>query len=326
MTENTNLRGVVFALVAFGVFATHDVVIKYLGGGYSPFQIVFFSVLFGFPFITFLLMRDATEGNLLPRHPWWTAARTVASVITGVCVFYAFSTLPLTQTYAILFAGPLVITVLSIPILGETVGWRRGLAVLVGLGGVMVVLQPGGTPLELGHIAALAAAFSGAFASIVVRKIGRDERPVTLLLYPMMANFVVMGAALPFVYEPMPAVDIAAFAVVAGMALIGTSCLIYAYRYAEAVIVAPMQYSQIIWAAFFGFFFFDEAMDRETLIGSAIIIVSGIYIVLREDRGGRSTNTPVLRSRTRVGLPTVPRVAAFLSADRRGPQRRPPFT
>jgi hypothetical protein len=87
-----------------------------------------------------------------------------------------------------------------------------------------------------------------------------------------------------------------------------------------------MQYSQIIWAAFFGFFFFDEAMDRETLIGSAIIIVSGIYIVLREDRGGRSTNTPVLRSRTRVGLPTVPRVAAFLSADRRGPQRRPPFT
>jgi len=320
MTGNTNLRGVIFALVAFAVFATHDVVIKYLGGSYSPFQIVFFSVLFGFPFITFLLMRDATEGNLIPRHPWWTMARSVASVVTGVCAFYAFSTLPLTQTYAILFAGPLVITVLSIPILGETVGWRRGLAVLVGLGGVMVVLQPGAEALELGHIAALVAAFTGGFASIVVRKIGREERSATLILYPMMANFVVMGAALPFVYEPMPMVDIAASAVVAAMALVGTSCLIYAYRFGQAVIVAPMQYSQIIWAAFFGFIFFDEDFDMATLIGSAIIIASGIYIVLREDRGGRSSTTPVLRTRSRTGMQDGPRVSNFLADHLRGPQ------
>ncbi|MBF9050961.1 EamA family transporter [Roseobacter sp. HKCCD9010] len=318
--QNANLRGALFALLAFGIFASHDVVIKYLGGSYSPFQIVFFSVLFGFPIVTFLLMRDARPGNLRPVHPWWTAARTVAAVITGVCAFYAFSTLPLTQVYAILFAAPLLITLLAIPMLGESVGWRRGLAVIVGLGGVLVVLQPTTATLELGHVAALAAAFGSAFASIIVRKIGRDERSVVLILYPMMANFVLMGAALPFVYQPMPLVDIGASAVISAMALTATACLIIAYKTGQAVIVAPMQYSQIIWASLFGFLFFDEGIDQPTLIGTAIIVASGIYIVLREGRGDTSRTTPVLRTRSRAGTPTAPRVANFLPKGQRGPQ------
>ncbi len=317
---NPNAKGALFALLAFGVFATHDVVIKYLGGAYSPFQIVFFSVLFGFPVTTFLLMRDTTEGHLRPNHPWWTAIRTVAAVITAFCAFYAFSTLPLTQVYAILFITPLIITLLAIPVLGEKVGWRRGLAVIVGLGGVMVVLQPGTAPFELGHAAALIAACTAAFASVIVRKIGRDERSVVLILYPMMANFVLMGAALPFVYQPMPIVDIGASAIIALLALIGTTCLILAYKTAQAVIVAPMQYSQIVWASAYGFLFFNEGIERATLIGTGIIIASGIYIVLREGRAAASLTTPVLRSRSRTGTPTAPRVANFLSEGERGPQ------
>ncbi|RMA42599.1 DMT family transporter [Rhodophyticola porphyridii] len=326
MTENpanTNLRGALLALLAFAVFASHDVVIKYLGGSYSPFQIVFFSVLFGFPIVTFLLMRDASKGNLRPRHPWWTAARTFAAVLAGVGAFYAFSTLPLAQVYAILFAGPLLITLMAIPMLGEKVGWRRGLAVLVGLGGVLVVLQPGSTELQAGHVAALGAACTGAFASVVVRKIGQDERSVVLILYPMMANFVLMGAALPFVYEPMPLVDIGASAVIAALALVGTSCLIYAYRHAQAVIVAPMQYSQIIWASLYGVLLFDETLDRATVIGTGIIVASGIYIVLREGRGGHSLNTPVLRTRSRTGTPGAPRIGQFLSPEQRRPRGGP---
>lgn len=317
-----NLRGSLFALLAFGIFATHDVIVKYLGGSYSAFQIVFFSVLFGFPLMSFMLLRDATEANLRPRHPWWTAIRTVAAVTTGFCAFYAFSQLPLAQTYAILFAAPLLITLLSIPILGERVGWRRGLAVLVGLVGVIVVLQPGQTEYSLGHGAALVAACTGALASIIVRKIGRDERPVVLILYPMVANFVVMGTLMPFVYVPMPGLDLAALAVIAAFALAGTFCLIIAYRMANAVMVAPMQYSQILWATVYGLIFFDEGLDLPTVIGSGIIIAAGIYIVLREDKGGGSANTPVLRTRSRVGTPGAPRVAPYLPEQTRGP--RPP--
>jgi drug/metabolite transporter (DMT)-like permease len=315
-----NLQGALFSLLAFGVFATHDVAIKYLGATYSPFQIIFFSVLFGFPLMTIVLMRDHAGETLRPNHPWWTAARTVASVITAVCAFYAFSVLPLAQVYAIFFASPLLITILAIPILGETVGIRRGLAVLVGLAGVLVVLQPGAAAFELGHAAALVGAFTASFASIVMRKIGRDERSVVLMLYPMVANFILMGAALPFIYKPMPIEDLTASAVVAALALIGTACLISAYRRAQAVIVAPMQYSQIIWASIYGTLLFGESLDQTTLIGTAIIIASGVYIVLREDRSSASANTPVLRTRSRLGLPNVPRVATFLSSKQDEPK------
>lgn len=128
----SNLRGALFALLAFAIFATHDVVVKFLGGLYSPVQIIFFSVLLGFPLVTLMLMGDRSDGHLRPVHPWWTALRTVSAVITGVSAFYAFSVLPLAQTYAILFAAPLLITLLAIPVLGEKVGLRRGLAIVAG--------------------------------------------------------------------------------------------------------------------------------------------------------------------------------------------------
>ena len=312
-SENASqLRGVALALAAFGIFATHDVLIKYLGGSYSPFQIVFFSVLFGFPMVTLLMMRDAKEANLRPVYPLWTGMRTAATVITAGTAFFAFSVLPLAQVYAILFAAPLLITLLAIPMLGERVGIRRGAAVAVGLCGVLIVLQPGATELTWGHLAALVAAVTGAFGAVIMRKIGQQERSVVLILYPMMANVVVMGAALPFVYQPMPGQDMLALAVIAAFALIATSLLIFAYRLAPAATVAPMQYSQIIWASVYGAIFFGEGLEWATVIGTAVIVASGVYIVFREDRGGRSTTTPVLRTRSRLAAPSVPRVATLL--------------
>ena len=306
-----NAKGALLALVAFGIFATHDVIIKVLGGTYSPIQIVFFSVLFSFPLATLWLLRDQTSGTLIPRHPYWMIARTIAAVVTGFSAFYAFSVLPLAQVYAIIFASPLLITVLAIPILGEKVRMRRWIAVLVGLSGVLVVLRPGETELGLGHLAALAAAVGGSFASVIVRKIGRDERTVVIMLYPMMANFLIMGLLLPTVYVPMPIEDIGRIAIIAVFAWTAGRFLIAGYNTGEAVIVAPMQYSQILWATVYGAFFFDEYPDTGTLIGSAIIITSGLYIVLRESRSTTS-ETPVLRTRSRPETGTSPRIGPFL--------------
>lgn len=306
-----NAKGALLALVAFGVFSTHDVVIKVLGATYSPIQIVFFSVLFSFPLATMWLLRDQTSGTLIPRHPYWMLARTIAAVITGFSAFYAFSVLPLAQVYAIIFASPLLITVLAIPVLGEEVRLRRWLAVLVGLCGVLVVLRPGQTDLGLGHLAALACAVAGAFASVIVRKIGREERTVVIMLYPMMANFLVMGALLPTVYVPMPIEDLGRIAIVAVFAWIAGRFLIGAYNAGEAVIVAPMQYSQILWATAYGAFFFAEYPDIGTLIGSSIIIASGLYIVLRESRS-KTSNTPVLRTRSRPETGTSLRIGPSL--------------
>ena len=316
-----NAKGAMFALIAFAVFATHDVIIKILGATYSPFQIVFFSVLLSFPLATVMLMHDAKPGTLVPVHPWWMALRTGAATVTGVSAFYAFSVLPLAQVYAILFATPLLITVLAIPVLGETVRFRRWMAVLVGLVGVMVVLRPGQTALTAGHLAALASAICGAVASIVVRKIGSEERPVVMLIYPMVANFLLMGIALPFVYEPMPVTHLGMLGVIALFAWIASFLVILAYQAGEAAIIAPMQYSQIIWATLFGMLFFNETPDLNTGIGAGIIIASGLYIVLRESKSGTSENTPVLRSRTRAGSGAGPRVSLIMRAFGQTPPR-----
>jgi len=265
-----------------------------------------------------MLMRDATPGNLRPVHPWWTLIRTSFAVIAGFSAFYAFSVLPLAQTYVLLFATPLLITLLSIPMLGEKVGLHRLGAVIVGLIGVVVVLQPGQTELSLGHVAGVTSAIANSFASIIVRKIGQDERPVVLMLYPMAANFIVMGLLLILVYKPMPLEHMGGIAVISALGFIAGLALIAAYKNGDAAIVAPMQYSQIIWATIFGYFIFGEMIERATVIGAGIIILSGLYIVFREARLGAGSQTPVLRTRSRGPTAASFRISLFL---RRAKQR-----
>ncbi len=312
-----NIKGAILGLAAFAVYATHDVVVKYLGASYSPVQIVFFSVLFGFPLVSFMLVRDTRSANLRPRHPWWTALRTCSVVVNVVCVFYAFSVLPLAQTYAIFFSMPILVTLLSVPILGERVGLHRGGAIIVGLIGVLIVLRPGGAELSLGHLAALVGATTSSLSSVIVRRVGRDERDVVLLLYPMLASFLIMGALMPLHYTPMSLIDLGAVALLAVLAFAAMTLMIGAYKSGEAAMVAPMQYSQIIWATIFGALFFGEQPDLQTLQGAAVIITSGIYILWRESRLNTSKTTPVTGSVGRAVTGINFRIGPMLKAARK---------
>ena len=312
--RQANLRGVLFAILGFAAFSTHDAVIKFLGGGYAAFQILFFSVLLSFPFATLLLLRDREVGTLRPRNPGWVVLRTAAAVATGASAIFAFTVLPIAQVYAFIFAAPFLITIMSIPVLGERVGVHRWAAVLLGLAGVLIVLRPGIEPLTAGHVAALTAAAGSALVSVITRKVGREERAAVLMLYPMTTNVVLMGAILPFVYRPVPVEHMGLFALVAILGYGGGLCIIAAYKHGDAATVAPIQYSQIIWGAGLGLLFFAEVPDLMTGLGAAVIIASGVYVVIRESIGGRSKNTPVLRTRTRPGAATSPNIGAMLRA------------
>lgn len=317
--QPSNLIGALLSLAAFGVYATHDVIVKVLGATYSPFQLIFFSGLLGFPLVTLMLMRDRADANLIPKNPMWTIIRTITSVLTALTAFYAFSVLPLAQSYAIIFAMPIAITLMAIPLLGEKVGLHRGLAIVAGLVGVIVVLRPGQAELSLGHASALAAAVLGAATSVIVRKVGHSERSIVLMIYPMMANFLVMGLAMPFVYVPVPPHDFALMFALAALGLLGGVLVIAAYRRAPAIIVAPMQYSQMIWAIIFGYFIFGEQIDLMTGVGTLIIVAAGIYIVLREDKPMVSKNRPVLENRSRFDTGQMPRISLWMRMfERRG--------
>ncbi|WP_170382156.1 DMT family transporter [Ruegeria atlantica] len=298
-TQNTTLRGLGYAFAGFAVFASHDALIKVLGGTYSVMQIIFFATLFSFVPMAVTILTDRTTGNFLPHHPWLVLLRSALMVLAMVCAFYAFSVLPLAEVYSLLFSFPLIVTVLSIPILGEVVRAQRWAAVGVGLIGVLIVLRPGATDITLGHLAALTAAFCSAFASVLVRKIGNEERSAVLILYPMLLAIVVMSLLQPAVYQPPSLLHLAMMALVGVFSVIAQHLIILAYRAAPAGVVAPSQYSQIIWATLFGMIFFGETPDIWVAVGASIIIASGVFVVWRESRANTSSvNTPVLRVRS----------------------------
>ncbi|MCB1376702.1 MAG: DMT family transporter, partial [Rhodobacteraceae bacterium] len=143
----------------------------------------------------------------------------------------------------------------------------------------------GEAELTLGHAAALVGATCSALAATIVRKTGRDERSVGLLIYPTLGTFALMGVALPFFYHPMEGLHLAMNALLAVLAFSAMLMMIEAYKRTEAALVAPMQYSQILWASLYGAMFFGEIPSLRVAFGAGIIILSGGFVLWRESRG-----------------------------------------
>lgn len=294
VTTNNALKGVGLGLLGFAIFSLHDAVIKSIVG-IPVFQVAFFAVLFSFVPFTLFLAFDGTERSMRPRLPLLVALRCLITVIGLLAVFYAFSKLPLSEVYSLLFAAPILITLLAIPILGERIRLIRWFAIVLGLIGVLVVLRPGQASLSFEHLAAVMAAVCVACNSIVTRKIGSREHSVTLIIYPMLTNVVVTGIATVFVYVPMSGDVLLKLCAIGVLSVIGQTLMIQAYRSSEAQFVAPMQYSQMLWALIYGAWIFNESADRTVLLGSAVIVCSGLLFLWRELVA--SVKQPVLRTR-----------------------------
>ena len=293
-TSPTVLKGAGLALLGFAVFSLHDALTKSIDGP-PVFQVVFFVVLFSFVPFSFMLAVDRTERSLRPRLPGLVALRCLFNVAGLLCVFSAFELLPLAEVYSLMFSAPILITLLAIPILGERVRLIRWFAILLGLGGVLIVLRPGEASFTLGHLVALGGAFCVAAGAVVTRRIGAREHTVTLILYPMLANMLVCGAALAFVYVPIDGETLLKCALIGVLSVVGQSLVIGAYRISEAQFVAPMQYSQMLWALLYGATVFDEPVDRTVLLGATVIVLSGLLFIWRELTA--SITQPILRTR-----------------------------
>ncbi len=275
-------HGIAFALAAFTIFSCADAAVKWLTATHSIFQIIFVSTVFAFIPVAALVVREGGLKALRPRHPWLVALRALLLAIDMVFVFYAFTKLPLADAYTMLFTAPMLVTALSVPLLGEHVGWRRWSAVAVGFGGVLVVLRPGFAELNLGHIAALASSSFFALSLIVARRIGNSETGSTLLISLMVALLIVSGPALPAVYVSSSLFDLAMLAGLGLLMGLGHLGLIQALRLAPSNVVAPFHYSQIVWAVFFGLLLFGDRPSGWVIAGSTVIIASGLYILWRE--------------------------------------------
>ncbi|MBZ0229411.1 MAG: DMT family transporter [Bauldia sp.] len=293
------LKGVALGFLTYALFSSADATIKSLGGALPVVEIVFFATLFSSVVILFLRPRgERWRDTFRMHHPKRVMLRAACGIIAGIGSVFAFTTIPLAEAYALIFLSPVLVTVLSIPLLGERIGWRRLSAVGVGFLGMLLVVRPGFRELHPGHVAGIVVAAAGAVSMIILRMIGQSERRVSLVGVVMVSATVFNGLLMIPVFVWPDAHAFARLGFIGIVGGIGQMTLLAATRAAPANRVAPAQYSQIVWAVVLGALFFAEFPDWLALAGIGLIGFSGLFTFLREDKvTGWPRRTPVLRNR-----------------------------
>jgi drug/metabolite transporter (DMT)-like permease len=279
--------GIGLGALAFGLFSLMDATVKWLSASYPVPQILVCNALFALLPVGVMAVRRGGLPQLRTRRLGLHLLRGLLGTTAGLLAFYAFSRLPLADAYAIIFATPLLITALSVPILGEAVGWRRWSAVLVGFIGVLVMLRPGEAPIGAGNLAALGAACASACAILLVRRLSVTETTTSIAFYSNVTAVVVIGIAFSPIFVLPGAHDLALMAtsgLIGGTALL---ILIAAYRRSPAALVAPFQYSQMLWAILLGGLIWGDLPEPVMLLGASIVAASGLFILYRETTLGR---------------------------------------
>ena len=247
---------------------------------------VFFRYFFAFLLASVVVMLTGGTATLRTRHPFLQVLRASFLLASTFCNFFAMQYLQLAQVAAISFTIPLLVCALSVPLLGEHVGVRRWLAVVVGFCGVLVIMRPGSDSFHWAMLVSLFNALLGALYNITTRKVGGRDLAETSLFYVCMLG--ALGAAGPMVAEWQTPVGWQWFPLVLmGVAgAFGHYMLIQAHRLAPASAIAPFIYTQIIWMILAGAVVFGQLPDRWTLVGAAVVVACGIYVFNRERKLG----------------------------------------
>ncbi len=289
-TSGVIVRAIGLYSFAILLLSLMDVLIKWLSAEYSTVQIVFFRSLFGLLPLVVLIPRSGGLAALKTKRWSVHLLRGLIGLATALCFFFAFGLMPLADAYAIAFAAPLVMTALSGPILGEAVGLRRWLAVVFGFLGVIVMLRPGTAGiaelLGIGSVAAIAGTVFFALVVLLTRKISRSDSNAAIIFHGGMVAVAGSGLLLPLGFT-MP--DLTGFLLLAGVGLLGGVGVFFfteALRQAPVAILAPFDYTAMIWAVVFGYAIWADLPDGWTVGGSAIVIASGLYVLHRETRRG----------------------------------------
>ena len=283
MDRHPNLRGVGAMLLAVAMFSLMDTGLKLLSPHYPALQVAAMRAFSSLPLvIAFVAWRGAFHTLVRVRWPLHLL-RGVLGI--GMLSLFAFGLrhLPLAEAYSIFFIAPLLITVLSVPILGERVDSGRWIAVLVGLLGVIVVLRPTGSGMfTLGGLAVLVSAVCYSISAITVRIVGRTDSTESQLFWLMAMVALGAGAMAAPEWVAIRAADSWVLVGIAVFGFLGQLAITEAFRHGEASAIAPLEYSALAWGLGLDWILWRTLPDRFTLVGAAIIIASGVYLVRRE--------------------------------------------
>jgi drug/metabolite transporter (DMT)-like permease len=278
MLPDDPLKAIVLAVSATVLFGSSDTISKYLSGSLPIVEFIWIR------YVLFLMMAGylVRRRSILPRNPGLQITRGLCVVGSSILFVYGVRQMTMAQATTISFLSPMLITILSIPLLGETVGPRRWAAVGAGMLGMLVVVRPGLGGFQPAALFGVASAFCWALALIITRKVSSSDTPQTTVLWSAGIGTAVLTFMLPFVaIWPTPR-QLGLSLVLGVLASGGQWVVILAHRIAPASLLAPFFYGQLIWVSVLGFLVFGNLPDIWTIIGAAIIVASGLYTAHRE--------------------------------------------
>ncbi len=279
---SASVRGIVCMVAGMALLTLNNALLKTLTSDYPPGQLVALRAAFVFIPIALIAWRSGGLGSLRINNYPGQSLRAGFLVMTQFLMVTSLALLPLADVTALSFSGPLIITALAGPMLGERVGWRRWSAVVIGFIGILIMVRPDPDIFRVAALLPVLAACSGALRDLVTRRISTGESSIAILSFSTLAVLLAGMASLAFDRAPLDYGDLPVLAMAGCLQGAAHFVLIEAFRHGEASVVAPFKYTALPWAALFGFLLFADLPDIWIIAGSVPVICSGLYILHRE--------------------------------------------
>jgi drug/metabolite transporter (DMT)-like permease len=296
-TQNDNVgRAILLTIFTVAVFGIQDVLSKTLVQTYSPFQVTMMRY-WGFAlFALVLVWRQAPLKQALnSKVPLLQVVRGSILIIEIWFFAIALQSVPLGELQAISLVYPLLVTLFAIPILGEKVGVFRFVAVGIGFAGAMVIVRPGGLPLDWGVLFAMISATMYSIYIVITRKVSQFDSAATSMAYTGLMGLLLSSAVGVFFWQPMAWSDFGLVVTIMVTSCLGHGLMVYALSMAPASTVQPFNYFSLPWAIFLSALVFGHWIDGISLIGAGIVVAAGLVVMARERmRKSVATPTPTL--------------------------------
>ncbi|MBF9031188.1 EamA family transporter [Rhodobacterales bacterium HKCCE3408] len=283
MTEQNNRAGILLMVATTFVFAMQDGISRHLAGEYNVLMVVMIRYWFFAAFVIAIAVRNSggIRAAAATSQPVVQAIRG-ALLALEICVMVAgFVLLGLVESHAVFACYPLLIAALSGPVLGESVGWRRWTAIAIGFVGILIILEPGARVFSPAALIPLLAASMFAMYGLLTRYVARKDTTATSFFWTGTVGCMVMTAIGIWFWEPMTTPDWAWMAALCVTGATGHWMLIRVYELAEASAVQPFAYFQLVFASILGLVVFGEALERNVVIGAAIVVSAGVFTLWR---------------------------------------------
>jgi drug/metabolite transporter (DMT)-like permease len=295
LQRRQRLSGIGLMCLTVVFFACLDTTAKYLGTMMDPLQVAWARYTSAFVLTLFVSNPVTHPGLMRSRRPALQVVRASLLVASTVLNFFALRWLQLDEALSIIFTFPFIVAIASGPILGEWLGWRRWTAIGVGFGGVLLITRPGLGDFNPGALLSVASVICYGLYAVLTRVASRVDSNQTSLFFNNAVGAVVMLPVIPFVWQNPANWTIALLLVGTGaLGSLGHFFLIAGHKLAPASVLSPFIYTQLIWVVILGYLVFDHVPTRWTMVGAAVVIGSGLYLLYRERFLGKNTTSEAL--------------------------------